>query len=153
MPILDDYTFIYKIKSGSKTGNGGFISKRDRGSANSFGEFIIGKNIDSLNYVENYNFGYSYRYNINDYSQKINYQTKYKFNGIDINSGTNQGTKGIAIGGGYFTLENQGVSELYDGVFYFAYLFNRSLDEQEIKEFIRKYIDSEYLLPSEQTTE
>lgn len=33
--------------------------------------------------------------------------------------------------------------------FYSAYLFDRSLDEQEIKEFIRKYIDPEYLLPSE----
>ena len=33
--------------------------------------------------------------------------------------------------------------------FYSAYLFDRSLDEQEIKAFIRKYIDPEYLLPSE----
>lgn len=33
--------------------------------------------------------------------------------------------------------------------FYSAYLFDRSLDEQEIKSFIRKYIDPEYLLPSE----
>lgn len=33
--------------------------------------------------------------------------------------------------------------------FYSAYLFDRSLDEQEIKAFIRKHIDSEYLLPSE----
>lgn len=37
--------------------------------------------------------------------------------------------------------------------FYSAYLFDRSLDEQEIKAFIRKYIDADYLLPSEQTTE
>lgn len=34
--------------------------------------------------------------------------------------------------------------------FYSAYLFDRSLDEQEIKAFIRKYIDPEYLLPSEE---
>lgn len=33
--------------------------------------------------------------------------------------------------------------------FYSAYIFNRALDEQEIKAFIRKYIDPEYLLPSE----
>ena len=33
--------------------------------------------------------------------------------------------------------------------FYSAYLFDRSLDEQEIKAFIRKYIDADYLLPSE----
>lgn len=34
-------------------------------------------------------------------------------------------------------------------VFYSAYLFDRSLDDQEIKSFIRKHIDPEYLLPSE----
>ena len=33
--------------------------------------------------------------------------------------------------------------------FYSAYLFDRSLDDQEIKSFIRKHIDPEYLLPSE----
>ena len=33
--------------------------------------------------------------------------------------------------------------------FYSAYIFNKVLDEQEIKSFIRKYIDPEYLLPSE----
>lgn len=36
-----------------------------------------------------------------------------------------------------------------DMAFYSAYLFDRSLDEQEIKSFIRKHIDPEYLLPSE----
>lgn len=37
-------------------------------------------------------------------------------------------------------------------VFYSAYLFDRSLDEQEIKAFIRKYIDPDYYLPSEVVT-
>lgn len=45
------------------------------------------------------------------------------------------------------------ILEIENIAFYSAYLFDRSLDEQEIKEFIRKYIDPEYLLPSEQTTE
>lgn len=39
--------------------------------------------------------------------------------------------------------------EVENIAFYSAYLFDRSLDEQEIKSFIRKYIDPEYLLPSE----
>lgn len=34
--------------------------------------------------------------------------------------------------------------------FYSIYIFDRTLDEQEIKSFIRKYIDPEYLLPSEE---
>jgi hypothetical protein len=43
-----------------------------------------------------------------------------------------------------------GFSESGRFVFYSAYLFDRSLNEQEIKAFIRKYIDADYLLPSEQ---
>lgn len=39
--------------------------------------------------------------------------------------------------------------EIENIAFYSAYLFDRSLDEQEIKAFIRKYIDPEYLLSSE----
>ena len=42
-----------------------------------------------------------------------------------------------------------GNKEIEAMAFYSAYLFDRSLDEQEIKAFIRKYIDPEYLLPSE----
>ena len=42
-----------------------------------------------------------------------------------------------------------GNKEIEAMAFYSAYLFDRSLDEQEIKSFIRKYIDPEYLLPSE----
>lgn len=34
-------------------------------------------------------------------------------------------------------------------VFYSAYLFNRTLTDQEIKKFIRDNIDPQYLLPSE----
>lgn len=40
-------------------------------------------------------------------------------------------------------------NEIENIAFYSAYLFDRSLDEQEIKSFIRKYIEPEYLLPSE----
>ena len=43
----------------------------------------------------------------------------------------------------------KGNKEIEAIAFYSAYLFDRSLDEQEIKSFIRKYIDPEYLLPSE----
>lgn len=42
---------------------------------------------------------------------------------------------------------------LLNGAFYSLYVFDRVLSDEEIKSFIRKYIDPEYLLPSEQTTE
>lgn len=71
----------------------------------------------------------------------ISYQTKNSYNGKTISVGKIVTTHGFSIsmyGGKY-----------WKGAFYSAYLFDRSLDEQEIKSFIRKYIDPEYLLPSE----
>lgn len=51
-------------------------------------------------------------------------------------------TKPFQITGYHGNIEVENIA------FYSAYLFDRSLDEQEIKSFIRKYIDPEYLLPS-----
>ncbi len=42
--------------------------------------------------------------------------------------------------------------ELSSVAWYSTYIFDRVLDEQEIKAFIRKYIDPDYVLPSEQPT-
>lgn len=77
----------------------------------------------------------------------ISYQTKTNYNGKSINAGTNDDNEHLVIG----TLSK------YDSrhrkfAFYSAYLFDRSLDEQEIKSFIRKYIDPNYYLPSEIVT-
>lgn len=73
------------------------------------------------------------------------FQTKNTYNGVlNINASTTDlSQKGCTFG---VCANNQFMSF----VFYSAYLFDRSLDEQEIKAFIRKYIDPEYLLPSEE---
>lgn len=72
------------------------------------------------------------------------FQTKNTYNGIvNIISSTQElSQKGCVFG----VCDKE---RFMSFVFYSAYLFDRSLDEQEIKAFIRKYIDSEYLLPSE----
>ena len=78
----------------------------------------------------------------------VSWQTKNSYNQNVIIPGTYEDSTGILIGAG---LKNAaGVHEYSNMAFYSAYLFDRSLDEQEIKSFIRKYIDPEYLLPSEQ---
>lgn len=81
------------------------------------------------------------------YDENIIYVTEKSYNGktIDMDFG-NVVDNPVYLGKitGYWC---------HSMAFYSAYLFDRSLDEQEIKAFIRKYIDPEYLLPSEQTTE
>lgn len=76
----------------------------------------------------------------------ITFMTNTNYNQQSIISGGNINTLGISIG-----CLNLNTTRLqyWQGAFYSAYLFDRSLDEQEIKAFIRKYIDPEYLLPSE----
>lgn len=79
---------------------------------------------------------------------KISWLTSTNFNQFAIKKGSS-----IADSTLYLGTRSHNISALWQGAFYSAYLFDRSLDEQEIKAFIRKYIDADYLLPSEQTTE
>ena len=81
---------------------------------------------------------------IRAYSDNVKLLENYVF--LQFGSG-NPATKPFQITGYNGNMEIEAIA------FHSAYLFDRSLDEQEIKEFIRKYIDPEYLLPSEQTTE
>lgn len=85
-----------------------------------------------------------------DYSLNTTFLTPTNYNGHTFkHSGENnyEDDSKIMIGGIYAD------SRYANMAFYSAYLFDRSLDEQEIKAFIRKYIDADYLLPSEQTIE
>lgn len=87
---------------------------------------IKSKSIQSLPTIE--------YYSISDY--KIKYKSTAEGSNID--------RKNLP-----FNINGFEGKELSKVAFYSAYIFNRSLDEQEIKGFIRKYIDPEYLLPSE----
>ena len=142
MPILTDYTLIVKRNNFGDltTLKNGIISKRERRS-DTFGAFMFEKD-------GTWNFGYKNN-NIPVYEGDITYQTSSEYNNININKGTSIDTTIITIGAGYYFLDTNVAGELSKMAFYSAYLFNRSLDEQEIKSFIRKYIDPEYLLPSE----
>ena len=76
-------------------------------------------------------------------SKKISYTN----NDVYI-SANNKGENGICfnISGNNYLKSSNFLAKI---AFYSAYIFNRVLDEQEIKSFIRKHIDPEYLLPSE----
>lgn len=134
VPSLSDYTIIVKKKA---LNNKGVVCA----TIGNFGEvaFVIS---DKFNRDNGMVFANSFsRESLVKWVDNISYQTKNSYNGKTISVGKIITTHGFSIsmyGGQY-----------WKGAFYSAYLFNRSLDEQEIKAFIRKYIDPEYLLPSE----
>lgn len=147
MPTLSDYTFIVERKIlddistrcmvasyiGSPNSDKGPFWFEYAQTPNSIGTYSFGTKTDILSII--------------NFEKSVSYQTKSKYNGKDLlfTDSLVSGDK-IVIGGFYG----------YRGIdihmtFYSAYLFDRSLDEQEIKAFIRKYIDPEYLLPFETT--
>lgn len=134
VPSLSDYTIIVKKKA---LNNNGAVCA----TIGNFGEvaFVIN---DKFNRDNGMVFANSFSLeSLVKWIDNISYQTKNSYNGETISVGKIITTHGFSIsmyGGQY-----------WKGAFYSAYLFNRSLDEQEIKAFIRKYIDPEYLLPSE----
>lgn len=137
MPILTDYTIIAKriISEDLQDSTAAFISKRTYGLLD--GAFWFERTI------QNWSFGAATNIQLNR-SLSVSWQTKNKYNGKTIQSGDAEDTNNISIGSGY----TNGTSNS-KCIFYSAYLFDRSLDEQEIKAFIRKYIDADYLLPNE----
>lgn len=140
MPIQTDYTIIVKRKvikyDASK--QCGVITKRP--SPKQLGAFWFERGTNT--------WSYGIQTNVETINNDITWQNKTSYNGTPIAAGYVSDTNIIHIGknhkdGSYFV----------SMAFYSAYLFDRSLDEKEIKAFIRKYIDADYLLPSEQTTE
>lgn len=141
MPQVNDYTYIIKreILSSQRQmvsvyGNGSYSN-----ILQSYMWFEYEK--DDGNVITT-SFGNSI--DVSKYIPKlISYQTKTNYNGntIPIKELTEYGTV-FHLGGFHGYQCNM--------AFYSAYLFDRSLTEEEIKAFIRKYIDAEYLLPSEE---
>lgn len=143
MPLFNDYTVITKriLLENNKSNGCVFLSTRNIDNNTQYGAFIIEKYYNNKYYSASYNIWSSTV--INDLPKEISWQTKNSYNGQKLYVGTMVPTNTFILSSG---MEK---SERTPSVFYCAYLFDRSLDEQEIKAFIRKYIDPEYLLPSE----
>lgn len=134
IPLLEDYTIIAKRKDCS----GGCLFNK---GVNTKGAFIL----EGFGFVSNtYSFGRGQNKNLLN-NDIITWQNKNSYNQQNLIIGNDlDRTNQIIIG----KLNDSDIRVL-KGAFYCAYLFDRSLDEQEIKAFIRKYIDPKYLLPSE----
>lgn len=144
MPILTDYTVIVNRRYIETERSSCLISKA---AGVGKGAFIMELIEGDSNTIQNYSFNNMGRSKLYT-STGISWLNTTSYNGIRVGKGDGIDTNSIFMG----TIR-KGDGRRFKGAFYSAYLFDRSLDEQEIKEFIRKYIDPEYLLPSEQTTE
>lgn len=142
IPILTDYTIIGKRKYIGEYSSEKYTFTAKGISPNR--EFLM--ELTSISSIDN--FGARNKVTI-DYNNLITWQNKSSYNQQKITAGSEIGDDNIF----YIGALSGNSGWWFKGAFYSAYLFDRSLDEQEIKEFIRKYIDPEYLLPSEQTTE
>lgn len=134
MPLLEDYTIIVKRKDCS---NGCLFTKGE----DSNGAFVL----EGYKFVSNtYNYGQGQNKNLL-LNNTITWQNKNSYNQQNLIVGNKSDTTNRITVGALNNVDNRRLK----GAFYSAYLFERSLDEQEIKAFIRKYIDPEYLLPSD----
>lgn len=139
VPILTDFTVIAKrktFKDETSEQKSPFISKMLMMGT---GAFAI-EGAWAYNNVVNFGANNIINYIDND----ITFVTKNNYNEQSIISGSFVDNQGICIG-----IIRPLHTVRWKGAIYSVYLFDRSLDEQEIKAFIRKYIDPEYLLPSE----
>lgn len=137
---LTKYTIILKRKIIKATNGGCVLYKGDLRYDDSTENFGVEFTDNKYWY---YYSGLLGNNKIIPYQKDIIYAKEKSYNGQQMNSNLdNVADNPIVIS----TVNKTGFVNM---AFYSAYLFDRSLDEQEIKEFIRKYIDPEYLLPSE----
>ncbi len=103
-----------------------------------FSPFGIEQLFNSTYYTWNYNSSTNIN-NIIKLEKSISYQTDKIYNNFIINKGSIPIRSKFNIG----SWNNRCCVNM---AFYSAYLFNRTLTDEEIKSFVRKHIDPEYLL-------
>ena len=143
MPVQTDFTLIINREYMNTNRGSCLISKAKVVGQGAFIMEIADSNLNTEHKVYSFNAVTNCRL----YNNNISYLIPNRYNNTDISRGTANDTNTIILG---TIRSNDLMSRYFNGAFYSAYLFDRSLDEQEIKAFIRKYIDPEYLLPSEQ---
>lgn len=147
MPEVDDCTLIIKrIILSSKT-QFTAVYGTNSASDNALNYMWLEYENKNSNFIKTYSFGNG----IDITSENrpiITYQTKNSYNGITIKQESPLKEKGTIFSLG--CCQNIG-SYSANMAFYCAYLFDRSLTEEEIEAFVKSEIDPDYILPSTQT--
>lgn len=144
---LTDFTIILQRRILTLNAAGRTVSKGSfKGSTYNNAVFSEGNGgLPSANKVQS--FGQDTIFNDIPQEKSIIYLTPTNYIGRTIKKGTYTDKDNTRLLFGVQRLDL--MDTICNMAFYSAYLFDRSLDEQEIKAFIRKYIDPQYLLPSE----
>lgn len=146
VPFLTDYTIIVKRNwIDTTTKDDAYICAKAGTFWNKNAFTFEGNGTINQQFVKLISYG-AVSTNIKQVDGLISYMTPTSYNQIKITKGSNPIDDTNYFGLAKIRPETNTFSNF---AFYSAYLFDRSLDEQEIKSFIRKYIDPEYLLPSE----
>lgn len=140
MPKITDYTIIIKreiLKSKTQvTASYGTGSTASSGLSNFWLEYENTTTKD----IRTFSLGNAI--NITDFKKPIiTYQTSNNYNGLFIGGESKLQEQGTIFSLGCLS---DSLAFCTNMVFYSAYIFDRNLDEIEIKSFIRKYIDPEY---------
>ena len=139
MPIQNDFTLIIKRDIFSPTN----FCTMSKSSKYGNGAFILDEMIDYADGYYQWSYGLS-TWTTNNNFYQITFMTPTSYNQSPIVRGVGVDTHFIYLG----TIR-AGDNRHFKGAFYCAYLFGRTLSEQEIKTFIRANIDPLYMLPSE----
>ena len=139
MPIQNDFTLIIKRDIFSPTN----FCTMSKSSKYGNGAFILDETIDYADGYHQWSYGLSTQTTNNNFYQ-ITFMTPTSYNQSPIVRGVGVDTHFIYLG-----IVRAGDNRHFKGAFYCAYLFGRTLSEQEIKTFIRANIDPLYMLPSE----
>lgn len=146
VPFLTDYTIIVKRNwIDTTTRDDAYICAKAGTHWNKNAFTFEGNGTPSQLPIKLISYG-AISTNIKQVDGLISYMTPTSYNQIKITKGSNPIDDTNYFGLAKIRPETNTFSNF---AFYSAHLFDRSLDEQEIKSFIRKYIDPEYLLPSE----
>lgn len=141
--LANGYTFIIEREI-IKFNRDSCVALFQKGDDDDFSPFGIEQLFGNRYSTWNYN-AVTYIDNIINLKRSISYQTDKTYNNFTLNNGSIPIKSKFNIGRWY----NRYCVNM---AFYSAYLFNRTLTDEEIKSFIRKHIDPEYLLPSEIAT-
>lgn len=132
LPILDDYTVIYRREIISIKNSSAVASKRTYpNDVGSFGAFIL-ERVFASGEKSIYSFGSPNGISEFD-SNEVVYQTKTSYNGITITSGNDNDSDTLCLGANAYNITLERCQDFSNVAIYYFALYNKSLTPEEIE--------------------
>lgn len=132
LPILNDYTVIYRREIISIKNSSAVASKRTYpNDVGSFGAFVL-ERVFASGKKSIYSFGSPNGISEFD-SNEVVYQTKTSYNGITITSGNDNDSDTLCLGANAYNITLERCQEFSNVAIYYFALYNKSLTPEEIE--------------------